>query len=93
MKTFLIRIIYAVVFLTTLGAAQDVIPLPFTPGPNAAAENYPEKEYFSKLWNTEIVANVTKPSLMVFKPAPELKNGTALVIVHPLTPGPILPWY
>src|SRR5208282_5986386 len=43
--------------------------------------NYPEKQYFSKLWNTEVVANVTKPTLMLFKPAPEQKNGTAVVIV------------
>ena len=43
-------------------------------------ENYPEKEYFSKVWNTEVVANVTKPTLTIFRPSPELKNGTALVI-------------
>ncbi len=81
MNTFLLRAVCAVALLTMYGAAQEVIPLPFTPGPNAAQENYPEKEYFSKIWNTEVVANVTKPSLMVFKPAPELKNGTAVVVV------------
>jgi len=80
MKTFIIRTLCAVVFLATLGAAQQVIPVPFNPGPNSTQENYPEKEYFSKIWNTEVVANVTKPSLTVFKPAPELRNGTALVI-------------
>ena len=48
--------------------------------PGSTQENYPEKEYFSKVWNTEVVANVTKPTLTVFKPSPELKNGTALVI-------------
>ncbi|HEV7218079.1 MAG TPA: alpha/beta hydrolase [Terriglobales bacterium] len=79
MKT-LIRILCVVVLLATLGVAQDVIPLPTSTVPNATQENYPEKEYFSKLWNTEIVANVTKPSLTVFKPSPELRNGTALVI-------------
>jgi acetyl esterase/lipase len=41
---------------------------------------YPEKEYFSRVWNTEVVANVTKPSLTVFKPSPKLRNGTAVVI-------------
>ena len=79
MKTF-IRILCVVVLLATLGAAQDVIPLPTSTGPNSTRENYPEKEYFSKIWNTEVVANVTKPSLTVFKPSPELRNGTALVI-------------
>ncbi|MGA9979106.1 MAG: alpha/beta hydrolase [Candidatus Sulfotelmatobacter sp.] len=80
MKTFLTRTLCCVALLTALAAAQDVIPLyPATP-PGSTNETYPEKEYFSKVWNTEVVANVTKPSLTVFKPAPGLKNGTALVI-------------
>ena len=80
MKTFLARALLLVVLLATLAAAQDVIPLyPGTP-PGSTLENYPEKEYFSKVWNTEVVTNVTKPSLTVFKPSPELRNGTALVI-------------
>jgi acetyl esterase/lipase len=81
MKTFLIRTLCMATFLATVAAAQDVIPLPISTGPNSTQQNYPEKEYFSKIWNTEVVANVTKPSLMVFKPSPELRNGTALVIV------------
>ncbi len=80
MKTFLIRILCFAALLATFAAAQDVIPLyPGTP-PGSTPENYPEKEYFSKIWNTEVVANVTKPTLTVFKPSPELRNGTALVI-------------
>jgi acetyl esterase/lipase len=82
MKKFFIRTLFsvAVVFLAIVAAAQDVIPLyPGTP-PGSTQENYPEKEYFSKAWNTEVVSNVTKPSLTVFKPAPNLRNGTALVI-------------
>jgi acetyl esterase/lipase len=80
MKTFLIRTLGVVLFLAALGAAQDVIPLPTSGGPNSTQENYPEKQYFSKIWSTDLVTNVTKPSLTVFKPSPELRNGTALVI-------------
>jgi acetyl esterase/lipase len=80
MKTFLIRTLCVVVLLAALGAAQDVIPLPTSAVPNSTQEKYPEKEYFSKIWSTEVVTNVTKPSLTVFKPSPELRNGTALVI-------------
>ena len=70
----------ALLFLTGLAAAQQVIPLyPGTPA-GSTPENYPEKQYFSKAWNTEVVTNVTQPSLTVFKPSPELKNGTAIVI-------------
>jgi acetyl esterase/lipase len=80
MQTSFFRTLVFVVFLATLVAAQEVIPLyPGTP-PGSAPENYPEKAYFSKAWNTDVVANVTKPSLTIFKPAPELKNGTAIVI-------------
>jgi acetyl esterase/lipase len=80
MRTILIRTLCSVVFLATMAAAQDVIPLyPETP-PGSTPENYPEKEYFSHSWNTEVVANVTKPTLTVFKPSPNLKNGTAVVI-------------
>jgi hypothetical protein len=60
MKEFLIRTFCVVLVLATCVAAQDVLPLyPGTP-PGSAQENYPEKEYFSKTWNTEVVANVTK---------------------------------
>ncbi len=80
MKTFVVRTLCVVVLLATLVTAQDVIPLYPGTAPGSTAESYPEKEYFSKLWNTEVVANVTKPSLEVFKPAPELRNGTAVVV-------------
>src|SRR5437867_2611907 len=80
MKPFLLRILCVLFLLAALGAAQDVIPLYSGTPPGSTPENYSEKEYFSKLWNTEVVANVTKPSLTVFKPSPESRNGTALVI-------------
>jgi len=80
MKTFVIRTLAAVLFLATLGAAQDVIPLYPGTAPGSTQENYPEKEYFSKFSNRDVVANVTKPSLTVFRPSPELRNGTAVVI-------------
>ncbi len=80
MKPFIVRILCVLVFLSTQVAAQDVISLPTGAAPSAAQENYPEKEYFSKIWNTEVVTNVTKPTLTVFKPSPELRNGTAVVI-------------
>jgi acetyl esterase/lipase len=80
MKTFILRTFCLVVFLAPLGAAQDVIPLYPGTAPGSTQENYPEKEYFSKNWNTQVVTNVTKPTLSVFKPSAELRNGTAVVI-------------
>ena len=66
--------------LGAVAHAQDVIPLYSGTAPGSKAADYPEKEYFSKVWNTEIVTNVTRPTLTVFKPSPELKNGTAIVV-------------
>jgi acetyl esterase/lipase len=66
--------------LTGVATAQDVIPLYQGTPPGSTQENYPEKQYFSKAWNTDVVTNVTRPTLTVFKPAPELRNGTAVVI-------------
>ena len=80
MKTFVVRLVFAAVSMTSWAAAQDVVPLyPGTP-PGSTQENYPEKQYFSKVWNEDVVANVTRPTLTIFKPSPELKNGTAVVI-------------
>lgn len=66
--------------LVAVAAAQDVIPLYPGTAPGSTPETSPEKQYFSKGWNTEVVANVSQPTLTVFKPSPELKNGTAIVI-------------
>ena len=80
MKTFVLRTLCVVVFLAIPGVAQEVISLYPGTAPGSTQENYPEKEYFSKTWKTDVVTNVTKPSLTIFKPSPELRNGTAVVI-------------
>ncbi len=48
--------------------AQQVIELPISGG-SKPAESNAERQYFSKVWNTEIATNVTHPSLTVYKPA------------------------
>src|SRR5215469_5756676 len=80
MKMFAVRLLFAALSMVALAAAQDVVALyPGTP-PGWTPENFPAKQYFSKRWNTDVVANVTRPSLTIFKPSPELKTGTAVVI-------------
>ena len=78
MKTFVS--LGVMVFLTAMAAAQDVIPLYPGPAPGSPPADYPEKAYFSKAWNTDVVSNVTKPTLLVFKPAAGTGNGSAVVI-------------
>ncbi len=80
MKTLAVRLLFAVLSMVAFAAAQDSIPLyPGTlSGPTQ--DNYPEKQYFSKVWNEDVVANVTRPTLTMFKPSPASKNGTAVII-------------
>src|SRR5215472_8595433 len=80
MKTFAVRLLFAVLSMVAFAAAQDVVSLYPGAPPGSTQENYPEKQYFSKVWNEDVVANVTRPTLTIFKPSPELKNGTAVVI-------------
>lgn len=80
MKKLAVPLLFAGLSMVAIAGAQDVVPLyPGTP-PGSTQENYPEKQYFSKVWNTDVVTNVTRPTLTIFKPSPELKNGTAIVI-------------
>lgn len=79
-KTLLLRTLLVFLFLATSAVGQEVIPLYQGTPPGSTPENYPEKEYFSKVWNTEVVSNVTKPSLTLFKPSADSKNGSAIVI-------------
>jgi acetyl esterase/lipase len=80
MKTFIVRLLFAVLSIAVFATAQEVVPIyPGTP-PGSTGENYPEKQYFAKVWKEDIVANVTRPTLTVFKPSPKLKNDTAAII-------------
>ena len=53
MRSFVLRIVCALIVITGMAAAQEVIPLyPGTP-PGSGPESYPEKQYFSKAWTPE----------------------------------------
>jgi acetyl esterase/lipase len=79
MKRF-IPLACAVVLLASLCIAQETIPLyPGTP-PGTPAQTYPEKQYFSEVWHTQVVTNVSRPSLTVFKPTNNKNSGSAVII-------------
>ncbi len=80
MKSTMIRFVCAIGVAAGSALAQEVIPLyPGIP-PGSVEETYPEKTYFSQTWNTQVVSNVTKPTLTIYKPAAGESNGTAVVI-------------
>ena len=66
--------------LSSVAQAQKVIRL--YPGAAPGSENWTqqEKEYFSQVFNTQVVTNVTQPTLTAYLPAPESAGGTAVII-------------
>ena len=76
MKLFL-TLVACILGLNSAALAQEVIPLEITSG--APQGNYPEKQFFSKSWGTEVVTNVTRPTLTLYRPV-DSGNGTAVVI-------------
>jgi len=67
---------------TTLAAAattvREVIPLYPGAAPGSESWNHDEQAYFSEIFNTEVVTNVSQPSLTAF--LPEAGNGAAVII-------------
>jgi acetyl esterase/lipase len=66
--------------LTSLASAQKVIRLYPGPAPGSEKWTNQRREYFSPIFNAQVVTNVTQPSLIAFTPAPKLATGTAVVI-------------
>jgi len=60
--------------------AQEVVELPINFEDESIIYSNTEKEYFSNIWNNQVVTNVSKPTLTVYKPAPGTANGTSVII-------------
>ncbi|KAA1242685.1 alpha/beta hydrolase [Aquimarina sp. RZ0] len=67
--------------LSFLGYGQDIIKLPYETPIDIKWENS-EKEYYSEIWGTKVITNVSEPTIQVFSPAKE-KNTRAAVIIAP----------
>lgn len=57
--------------------AQSIIELPFTPNPEVKWST-DEKEYFSEIWDTQVITNVSVPRLEVYEA--DQPNGTSVII-------------
>ena len=60
--------------------AQKVIRLYPGAAPGSESWTHQEKEYFSPIWSTQVVTNVSQPTLTAFLPEPASANGTSVVI-------------
>jgi acetyl esterase/lipase len=71
--------LFVSLFCLSYGLAQEIIELP-----NEGGESIPwegsEKEYFSEIWGTQVVTNVSKPTMQVFRPVKEINTGTSVIV-------------
>lgn len=77
MRNTFITIIF--IGLTVKGLSQEIVQLPYTPASEIAWQGG-EKNYFSNQWQTQVVTNVSIPTMEVFRPSAEDANGTAVII-------------
>jgi len=66
-------------FLAFCLSAQEVVTVPHEVANDVQWEGG-EKDYYSSIWETQVVTNVSVPSMQIFKPAPEMANGTSVII-------------
>lgn len=80
MKTSIAAI--CVLFMAGLQCAQagDVIRLYTGAAPGSENWKHEEQEYFSPIFNTQVVTNVVNPTLTRYAPSPENANGTSVII-------------
>ncbi len=75
MKKIMALLMFALASIFT--HAQEIVMLPHENGAGTVWEGE-EKEYFSNIWQTQVVTNVSVPAMEVFRP--ENPNGTAVII-------------
>ncbi|MDO6821080.1 alpha/beta hydrolase [Zobellia sp. 1_MG-2023] len=72
-----ISFLFSFFLIVQIGLAQEFIEIPYEKSKTVKWENE-ERQYFSDIWNTEVVTNVSVPTLQVFQP--EKPNGTSVII-------------
>lgn len=60
-------------------AASTVVELA-TASPLPIVSTHAEKEYFSDIWETQVVTNVVEPTLEIFQPSDSMRSGAAIII-------------
>ncbi len=65
------------VCISHLTFAQEIVEIPHEKATETTWQGG-EKTYFSKLWSTEVVTNVSIPTMQVFRP--ENPNGTSVIV-------------
>lgn len=75
---FLASFALYLIFCLTI-QSQEIVNLPFDKASNVVWAG-PEKAYLSKDWQTEVITNVSSPTLMIYKPDNSINTGTTVII-------------
>lgn len=75
MKKSLLTVL--LITLVNTAIAQEIVEVPYVNTTGLVWEN-DEKEYFSEIWSTQVVTNVSVPTMEIFRP--KNPNGTAVII-------------
>lgn len=59
--------------------AQNIVKLSFEKSTEVTWEG-DEKEYYSDIWQMQVITNVSVPTIQVFRPSKEANNGTAVIV-------------
>ena len=75
------NIIVAIFFLGMVQwtSSQEIVNLEHQVSSDVTWEGG-EKDYFSNIWQNQVVTNVSVPTMEVFRPSAEVSNGAALII-------------
>jgi len=69
MKVKAVIVMGLLIILTGVAQAQKVIRLYPGAAPGSESWTHQEKEYFSPIWNTQVVTKVSQPTLTDYVPA------------------------
>ena len=68
------------IFIGSLGlSAQEIVKLPMDQKPSAEWTTS-HREYYSPIWQTQVVTNVAEPTMQVFRPDKDINTGTSVII-------------
>lgn len=76
MKQFTFLLLLTMSFTTY---SQDIVILPFEKVKGVKYKTE-EREFFSNLWDTQVITNVSTPTLAVYEPEKAKRNGTSVII-------------
>lgn len=72
--------LFLVLIVMSIKAQDHTVELPIQLSDNSVKWPIAEREYYSEVWMTQVVTNVSTPSMEVYLPDSDSSSGTAVII-------------